>query len=50
LLAGVDPDSDDESEEPDVGSGGAGDAEEAADGGKVSQMVASSPGPLLAQT
>lgn len=50
LLAGVDPDSDEESEDPDVGSGAAGDAEDTADGDKVREMVASAPGPLLAQT
>lgn len=48
--SGVDPDSDEEADEADPGLGDAGDAEEAGDGSKVQQMVASSPGPLLAQT
>ncbi|XP_023722184.1 cytoplasmic polyadenylation element-binding protein isoform X2 [Cryptotermes secundus] len=48
--SGVDPDSDEETDEADPGLGDAGDAEEAGDGSKVRQMVAPSPGPLLAQT
>jgi hypothetical protein len=50
FFPGVDPDSDEEADEADPGLGDAGDAEEAGDGSKVRQMVASSPGPLLAQT
>jgi hypothetical protein len=52
LLPGVDPDSDEEAEEADPGLGNTCDAEDAEDkpGNKVRQIVASSPGPLLAQT
>ncbi|XP_021923412.1 uncharacterized protein LOC110831564 isoform X2 [Zootermopsis nevadensis] len=50
--ASVDPDSDEEAEEADPGLGNTGNAEDAEDkaGNKIRQIVASSPGPLLAQT